>query len=306
MPIEQSVIHIQDLHISFGQQRVINGLSFDVVQGEIFGLLGANGSGKTTVLRALFRMIPFQQGEALFNGKPWSVRYGRNVGYLPEERGLYVKESVIDVMVYFGRLKGLTSKAARAWSLYYLERVGLGSAASKKIEKLSGGMQQKVQLGVTIMNEPDLLILDEPTKGLDPVNRKLLNDIIQDHHQRGATIVLISHQMDQVEDVCDRVLLLKDGQAAAYGPIDEVRRTYGGQRVLVHHRGPLPPVPGVEVITHDVVDGREATHLRIAEEVDVPDLLDHFVRSHIQVESFTPYLSSMNDVFIHLYGKDAA
>lgn len=304
MVISPSVISIQDLSVSFGEQRVIDGLSFDVKEGEIFGFLGANGSGKTTTLRCLFNMIHPQSGRLLFLGQPWSPKLAPKLGYLPEERGLYTKETVMDVMTFFGRTKGMTSQAARGWIKEYLDRVGLGDAANKKIHKLSGGMQQKVQLGVTIMNDPEVLVLDEPTKGLDPVNRQLLNEIIEDNHKRGATIVLITHQMDQVEAICDRILLLKSGNAAAYGPIDDVRKQFGGQRVRVRHCGPLPPMDGVRIIQRALVNGFEETELVVAESVPLETLLESYVRNRIQMQSFTPFLSSMNDVFISVYGSD--
>ena len=291
--------------MAFGDQPVIDGLSFDVFKGEIFGFLGANGSGKTTTLRCLFGMIHPQGGQLHFMGKPWSPTMAPHLGYLPEERGLYTKETVMDVMTFFGKTKGMSTKAARAWITAYLDRVGLGDARHKKIHKLSGGMQQKVQLGVTIMNDPDVLVLDEPTKGLDPVNRQLLNDIIEENHQRGATIVLITHQMDQVEAVCDRILLLKDGKAAAYGPIDAVRKQFGGQRVRVRHSGPLPPMDGVEMQRTTVVDGIEESELQVADEVALDRLLDRYVRNQVHIEAFTLFLSSMHDVFISVYGSEA-
>ena len=149
------------------------------------------------------------------------------VGYLPEERGLYRKESVIDTMIYFGEMKGLDNP--REWSLKYLERVGLSDKANEKIEKLSGGQQQKIQLGVTIMGNPKLLILDEPTKGFDPMNRRLLMEIIEELHKKGVTIILITHYMEEVEKLCDRALLLKDGVARAYGKIQDIKKEFGGK-----------------------------------------------------------------------------
>ena len=159
----------------------------------------------------------------------YSVSGDVKLGYLPEERGLYKKESVIDTMIYFGQLKGLSRSEARSKSLAFLERVGLADKAKTRLDKLSGGQQQKVQLGITIINDPELIILDEPTKGFDPVNRRLLMEIIEEHQAKGATVVMITHQMDEVERLCDRVLLLKDGVAHAYGTVDEVRAQFGGQ-----------------------------------------------------------------------------
>ena len=221
-------IEVKNFSMRFGDKTVIDNLSFVVKKGETFGFLGSNGSGKTTTLRALLGIYNPTEGELLVNGKTYAVDSGMTVGYLPEERGLYKKENVIDTMVYFGELKGMTKAAARDAALKYLEEVSLSDYANTRLDKLSGGQQQKVQLGITIMGDPELLILDEPTKGFDPVNRRLLMDIIADRQKKGATIMMVSHQMDEVERLCDRILLLKDGTAKEYGTVAAVRKKYGG------------------------------------------------------------------------------
>ncbi|HEY0965451.1 MAG TPA: ATP-binding cassette domain-containing protein [Candidatus Saccharimonadales bacterium] len=223
------IISIENFTMKFGKTTVINDLSFVVKKGETFGLLGSNGSGKTTTLRSLLGIYTPTAGTLHVGGESYAVDGKVKLGYLPEERGLYKKENVIDVMVYFGQLKGMDHHDARAFSLEYLERVGLLDKAKTRLDKLSGGQQQKVQLGVTIMNDPELLILDEPTKGFDPVNRRLLMDIIEEHQKKGASVVFVSHQMDEVERLCDRIILLKDGNAAAYGSIKEVRKKFNGK-----------------------------------------------------------------------------
>lgn len=220
------IVEVKNFKMAFNGKTVIKDLSFEVNQGEIFGLLGSNGSGKTTTIRTLLGLYIPTGGELLINGKkfnPGNVK----VGYLPEERGLYKKETVIDTMVYFGKLKGL--KDPRGWSIKYLERVGLSDKLNEKTEKLSTGQQQKVQLGICIMDDPELLILDEPTKGFDPVNRKLLMNIIDESHAKGATIIMITHYMDEVERLCDRAILLKDGVAHAYGTIKEIKKKFGSK-----------------------------------------------------------------------------
>ncbi|MCP9453900.1 MAG: ATP-binding cassette domain-containing protein, partial [Candidatus Nanosynbacter sp. P11B_S7_bin.28.1] len=164
----------------------------------------------------------------LINGKPYSVGSQIRLGYLPEERGLYKKEKVLDVMLYFGQLKGLSRKEAKDFSMKFLERVNLADKANVQLDKLSGGQQQKIQLGVTIMGNPELLIMDEPAKGFDPVNRRLLMNIIEEQRKAGATIIYVTHQMEEVERLCDRLILLKDGQAAAYGTLEEVKSQFGG------------------------------------------------------------------------------
>lgn len=221
------IVSIRDFSISFDGKTIIDNLSFDVRRGETFGLLGSNGSGKTTIIRALLGIYAKSSGELLIDGAPFSVERMHALGYLPEERGLYKKEAVIDVMVYFGKLKGMSATDARAWALAYLQRVGLESKAKSRLDKLSGGQQQKIQLGITIMNNPDLLILDEPTKGFDPVNRRLLMNIIKEHQQAGATVIMVTHQMEEVEKLCDRIILLKDGAARAYGSVADVKKQFG-------------------------------------------------------------------------------
>jgi len=223
----EKIVEVKHFKMAFNGKTVIKDLSFDVQKGEIFGLLGSNGSGKTTTIRTLLNLYQPTGGELLVKGKPFDANSEITIGYLPEERGLYKKESVIDTMTYFGTLKGL--KNPRAWSEKYLKRVGLSDKLTEKTEKLSTGQQQKVQLGICMMGNPDLLILDEPTKGFDPVNRKLLMDIIDELHEKGTTIIMITHYMDEVERLCDRAVLLKDGVAHAYGTITEIKKKFGGK-----------------------------------------------------------------------------
>ena len=228
MPDRKKIVEIRHFKMKFGNKTVIKDLSFDVFQGEVFGFLGSNGSGKTTTLRALLGLYEPTAGELLIDGKPYAVDSQINLGYLPEERGLYKKEKVLDVMIYFGQLKGLSRDEAKEFSLNFLKRVNLTDKAGMRLDKLSGGQQQKIQLGVTIMGDPELLIMDEPTKGFDPVNRRLLMNIIEERRKAGATIIYVTHQMEEVEQMCDRLILLKDGQAAAYGTLVEVKKQFGG------------------------------------------------------------------------------
>ena len=222
----ENIVSVNNFKMAFNSKIVIKDMSFAVKRGEIFGLLGSNGSGKTTTIRTLLGLYQPTGGELLINGEKYDPTKVK-VGYLPEERGLYKKETVIDTMVYFGELKGL--KNPKAWSLKFLKRVGIFDKADERIEKLSTGQQQKVQLGITIMNQPELLILDEPTKGFDPVNRKLLMDIIDELHEKGTTIILITHYMDEVERLCDSAVLLKDGVVRASGSIEEIKQEFHGK-----------------------------------------------------------------------------
>ena len=226
---DNPIVEIKNFTMKFGAKTAVDDLSFEVKRGEVFGFLGSNGSGKTTTLRALLGLYEPTGGELLIDGKPFAVEDGVKLGYLPEERGLYKKEKVLDVMLYFGQLKGLSKEASRDFSLKFLERVELTDKANTRLDKLSGGQQQKIQLGVTIMGDPELLILDEPTKGFDPVNRRLLMNIIEERQKAGATVVFVTHQMEEAERLCDRAILLKDGRAAEYGAISDIKKKHGGK-----------------------------------------------------------------------------
>ncbi|MDR1512804.1 MAG: ATP-binding cassette domain-containing protein [Propionibacteriaceae bacterium] len=289
--------------MDFGQTTVIRELSFDVGRGETFGFLGSNGSGKTTTLRALLGIYEPTAGVLEIDGRRFDPADAGSLGYLPEERGLYKKEPVLDVMVYFGQLKGMTAAAAKKWSLDYLERVDMGPQAKLRVDKCSGGQQQKVQLGVTIMNRPDLLILDEPTKGFDPVNRQLLMDIIFEQKTAGSTIVMVTHEMEQVERLCDRIVLLKDGTARAYGSVTEVQEQFGGTTVQVTSAAPLPASDEYRVLSDD---GADHVELALAPGTDTAALLADWVRQGIAVSSFTPGRRSLNSIFVEVYGETAA
>jgi ABC-2 type transport system ATP-binding protein len=220
------IVIVKDFSLRLGGKQIVSNLSFDVQPGEVFALLGANGSGKTSTIRSLLNIYQPTSGQLLIDGKTYSPERAHLIGYLPEERGLYVRSTVIDVMTYFGELKGMKRADARDFSLQYLKQVGLADKAKLTVKKLSGGQQQKVQLGVAIINNPRLLILDEPTKGLDPVNRKLLLDVVESYRQQGTAVIYITHLMEEVERLADRILIIKDGVRIAYGTKDELKKTY--------------------------------------------------------------------------------
>ncbi|ERK71067.1 ABC transporter ATP-binding protein [Leifsonia aquatica] len=287
--------------MDFGRTTVIRDLSFDIERGETFGFLGSNGSGKTTTIRALLGIYQPTAGVLHIDGKPFSPETGERLGYLPEERGLYKKESVIDVMVYFGRLKGLGAEQARRWSREYLERVGLPDKEKTRLDKLSGGQQQKVQLGVTIMNDPELLILDEPTKGFDPVNRRLLMDIIADQKRAGSTVMMVTHQMEEVERLCDRVILLKDGVSRAYGTVPEVQEQFGGTIIHVDHDGSVPESPSYRIAS----DAGGRAELEVANDADDAAILRGLLDAGLNVTRFAPTRKSLDDIFVEVYGAES-
>ncbi len=296
------LVHIDHFRMDFGKKNVIRDLSFEIRKGETFGLLGSNGSGKTTTIRALLGIYQPTQGTLHINGREFKPDSGMKLGYLPEERGLYKKESVIDVMVYFGRLKGLDRVTAHTWSLDYLQRVGLGEKDKTSIDKLSSGQQQKVQLGVTIMNNPDLLILDEPTKGFDPVNRRLLMDLIEEQKKRGATVLMVTHQMEEVERLCDRIILLKDGVSRAYGTVKEVQDEFGNLVITIEHVGELPQSHLYSIIEQ----GGGESKVEVVAEASPTQILQEIMRAGVSVGKFTPTPKSLDDIFVEIYGSETS
>lgn len=225
------IVHIENFSLTIGSKKIITDLSFSVLPGEVFAFLGSNGSGKTSTIRSLLGIYQATTGTLHINGKPLTPETAADVGYLPEERGLYTRSKVLDTMIYFGELKGMDRQAAKEFSLAYLDRVELSDKATVKIKKLSGGQQQKIQLGVAIMGDPKLLILDEPTKGLDPVNRKLLLDIVDELQAKGTAVIYITHLMEEVERLADRLLILKDGKARAYGSVKDVKKEFSSNSI---------------------------------------------------------------------------
>ena len=296
--MNEDIVSIKDFELSFGDKKIIHGLNFSVKRGEIFGFLGSNGSGKTTTIRALLGIYQADSGELLINGKKFSPERTGLIGYLPEERGLYRKEKVIDVMQYFGQLKGLSKKEARDFSQDFLKRVGLEDKARLNIDKLSGGQQQKIQLGITIMGKPDLLILDEPTKGFDPVNRELLMEIIKEENARGATIIMVTHQMEEVEKICNRALLLKNGKTKAYGTVDEIRNQFGEQRIILEFVGALPESDKFEIIK------KETNYAELSPKVDSQEIIKELISKDLRILNFKVQKSTLNEIFLEIYGKE--
>lgn len=296
---ETPLIEVKNFRMAFGKSIVIDDLSFTVGHGETFGFLGSNGSGKTTTIRALLGIYQPSSGSLTINSEAYSVSGSVKLGYLPEERGLYKKESVIDTMTYFGTLKGLDKQDAKEWSIDYLARVGLDEKSAERLDKLSGGQQQKVQLGITIMNDPDLLILDEPTKGFDPVNRRLLMDIIEEHQQKGATVIFVTHQMEEVERLCDRVLLLKDGKARLYGTVEEVKQEFGDNEIEIVSEHPVPENPKLYEIKR-----KEGSTVTLTPKADSFAIQRSLAMSGVAFKRFEVKRPSLDDIFVQIYGSN--
>ncbi len=301
----KNLITVKNFKMRFGNKVVIEDLSFEVNKGEVFGFLGSNGSGKTTTIRALLGIYEPTAGELLINGQRFVPKMTGLLGYLPEERGLYKKETVMDTMLYFGQLRGLSRSQAKEWSEKYLERVELASYSGQILNKLSGGQQQKIQLGITIMNDPKLLILDEPTKGFDPVNRRLMIDIIQELVAKGTTVILVTHQMEEVEKLCTRLLLLKDGKRRLYGSVEEIKRQYGKNSIVIEFSGNLKPNDSLFTISQ-----RTSRSVELIPNSGVaPDEIFSYLGKvdNLRISEFHVEQAKLDDIFVQIYseGKEA-
>jgi ABC-2 type transport system ATP-binding protein len=288
---------------SYGSTLALRGVSFDVHAGEIFGLLGPNGAGKSTLIRILMDIIRPDSGRVLVFGEARRREHLDRLGYLPEERGLYTKLSVTEVMVYFGALKGLSRHEARRRSAEWLERVELPHVATWKIDRLSKGMSQKVQIAAILLSDPELCVLDEPTTGLDPVNVRLVQTLLLERQRRGRTTILSTHQMNQVETLCDRIALIHQGRLMEYGLVDEVRRRHSRHEVVVHAAGPLPQIAAVSAA---IPEGEGVWRLQLADGTAPSDVLTSLVRAGAAIDRFEPMLAPMEDIFLRIVQEGQA
>ena len=233
-------ISVKNFSKSFGKLKAVDSLSFDVDEGDVFAFLGTNGSGKTTTIRCLLKIYQPDSGTLLINNKEYSDQLNSVLGYLPEERGLYKDAKVLDMLLYTACLRGINKETALTKSLKYLEQVDLINHKDKKVSQLSSGMQQKVQLGTTLIHDPEILILDEPFKGLDPLNRQLFIDIFLEKAKNGTTILYSTHVIDEAQKMANKLLIINKGKRIEYGTNTEVRKKYGSNNLIVEFIGKRP------------------------------------------------------------------
>jgi ABC-2 type transport system ATP-binding protein len=288
------MLEVREVTKRYDDRAVVNRVSFEVARGEIFALLGPNGAGKTTLIRMITDILRPDDGTVTFEGVPASALARGRISYLPEERGLYRRPKVIETLSYFGQLKGLSSRAARAESLELLARVDLSEWASKPVQALSKGMQQKVQLCTALIGDPALLILDEPFSGLDPLNVQLLEEILEERRAAGATVLLSTHQMNKVEELCDRALIIHRGHMVLYGAVRDFRRRYADHAVVVRGEGIPAALPGVTSIAST---NGEAT-LTLERATTPQAVLAALLAHGAAIESFQVATLPLEDVFI--------
>ncbi|PIZ46105.1 ABC transporter ATP-binding protein [candidate division WWE3 bacterium CG_4_9_14_3_um_filter_41_6] len=292
-----AVLSVEKLYKSFGSKSVITDLSFDVEKGSIFAFLGANGSGKTTTIRCLLNILKPTSGTTSVFGSQFSLDMAPKIGYLPEERGLYATTRVAETLVYFGELKGIERRKATTWAYEYLERVGLSDHAQTEIKKLSSGQQQKIQLGITLINQPELLILDEPTKGLDPVNRALFMNMFADFNAQGATIVFVSHQMDEVEQIADSLVMIKNGKRALYGPLQNVKQQFGTNTIHLSFSGEIPVNDALYEQTHTE---KNETQLTPKPNITPKEILHFLTEQQLTISDYSLGAPSLQDIFVRV------
>jgi len=287
-------VEVSSISKSFADTHAVVDVSFAVRPGEVFALLGPNGAGKTTTIRIILDLIKPDAGAVSVLGGPMTEEKKARIGYMPEERGLYQDIPLERCLVYLATLKGLSSAEARRRVAAQLEHFDLAQHRAKKVKELSKGMQQKAQIISTIAHEPELVIIDEPFSSLDPVNTQMVKDLIRDLRAQGRAIIMSTHQMHQVEELCDRMVLIDEGHNVLYGDLESIRRQYPGHAVLVRAAGDLPTLPGVL----DAVAHNNAVKWTLAEGVTPQSVLQRLVDQQVVLEKFEIALPSVEEIFI--------
>src|ERR1700761_2712863 len=295
-----NILEVTDLRKTFATQTAVDQVSFALGQGSIFGLLGPNGAGKTTLIRMITGIFYPDSGSITFEGRPFApLRDGIRIGYMPEERGLYKKMKIGEQAVYLAQLKGMSRSDATKKVKEWFEKFQMETWWNKKIEDLSKGMGQKLQFVTTVLHEPKLIILDEPFSGLDPVNSNLIKDEIYDLAHKGASIVFSTHRMEQVEEICDHIILMNKGQKILDGTVSGVKQQYKENLFHIGLERALPQKPesaAFQVLTQN--DGQLI--VKIADGYRPNDVLKYFIEQDIGITAFTEILPSLNDIFIRL------
>ena len=300
------LIQCKNVSKSFGEKVALDNVSVDIPKGKIFGLLGPNGAGKTTLIRIINRITIPNSGQVTFDGRPITQEDVEKIGYLPEERGLYRKMNVGDQAMYLAQLKGMSAKDAAAELKKWFVRFGIQSWWNKKVEELSKGMAQKVQFITTVVHKPSLLILDEPFSGFDPVNAQLIREEILRLKEEGATIILSTHNMESVEELCDNIALINKSNVVIAGGVDEIRHKYGNNNVEVIYTSeePLADAQSFRVLSDGDDAGRHTAVLELAEGAGSNDALKDLLAQGVTVNSFKELVPRMNDIFIKLVTEE--
>ena len=306
--MSENIIECRDICKNFGEKVALDKVSVNIPKGGIFGLLGPNGAGKTTLIRIINRITIPNGGEVLFDGRPITQSDVEKIGYLPEERGLYRKMEVGDQAMYLAQLKGMSAAEARKALKEWFVRFGIQDWWKKKVEELSKGMAQKVQFITTVVHKPSLMILDEPFSGFDPVNAELIRKEILRLKNEGATIILSTHNMESVEELCDNIALINKSHLVITGGVNEIRHKYGNNNIELIYTGEdrVKDAEGIfKVLSDEDNAGRHTAVLTLGENVSSNDALSALLSQDIVVNSFKELIPRMNDIFIKLVTEEA-
>ena len=292
------ILELKKIEKSFGEKEVLKGVSFTAEGGKAFGLLGRNGAGKTTSIRILMNVFPANGGEVLIDGKP--IDYDKiGIGYLPEERGLYPKKLIIDQLVYFAELKGMSAKDAVKAVDYWLGRLGMSEYRNKRLDTLSKGNQQKIQLITALAHDPDIVILDEPFSGLDPVNAMLLQDVVKEQIAKGKIVLFSSHQMSYIEEFCDSIAIINAGKVAISGDLHEIKRTYPRDKIVVSTQASEKIMADLGDICTEREDG--TLLIQLASPDEKQSMMKRLVESY-DIDEVKVFEPSLNDIFVEYAG----
>lgn len=297
----QSIIQVENLSKSYGNFKAVDDVSFEVLPGEIFALIGPNGAGKSTIIRIVLDLLKADAGRVAVFGQALNEALKDRIGYLPEERGLYKNVPILDVLVYLGQLKGMRAADAKARATALITQLGLEEHLHSKLTALSKGMAQKVQFVATILHQPDLIIVDEPFSGLDPVNSQVLKDLLYQMRSEGRAVVMSTHQMHQVETMADRVMMIARGQRVVYGAVEAVRQQYAENAVRVEGSGEWAALNGVR----QVVNGQQDGVLLHLDSTTTPDeIMQQMAVGNYRIQRFERAVPGLDEIFIRVVGGD--
>lgn len=292
-----SILSLRNVVKQYSNHRAVDGVSFDIPRGTIFGLLGPNGAGKTSIIRIITTITAADEGEVFFDGAPLNSLHPTQIGYLPEERGLYKKMTVGDQLLYLAQLKGLSAKEARDEIQVWYDKFDIADWHKKKIQELSKGMQQKIQFIATVLHKPKMIILDEPFTGLDPINTNLIKDEIHKMHEQGVSIIFSTHRMEQVDEICTDIVLINSGKKVLEGEVNHVKEQFKDNIFRIEFDGKLP-----SSITSDkfkvIEDTENELMIKIDSDYDSNEILKALLNSGLHIKSFNEILPSLNEIFI--------
>lgn len=295
-----NILELHNVRKTYDKHIAVNNVSFDVPKGSVFGLLGPNGAGKTSIIRIITTITRADSGQVVLDGEPLGFRHPEQIGYMPEERGLYKKMKVGDHLLYLAQLKGLPLKTAKERINHWLEKFEITDWWNKKVEELSKGMQQKIQFISTVIHEPKLLILDEPFSGLDPLNANLIKDEIDEMHRNGTSIIFSTHRMEQVEQVCEHIVLINQGQNVLQGKVKDIKNQFKLNKFRIEYEGQLP----ADLLNHTTILEQKQGEItiQVTTEQESNNLLRYLINQGVFIHSFNEILPSLNEIFIRQVG----